>query len=193
MGSNVPMHAVVSTLDEPSRERVEGLWEGIEHEFGIRLGYARPIPHFTWHVAEEYDWDRLGGLLARVGKRHAPFHVIANGIGLFTGRKLVVHVPIVRNDALNELHRDLWQALAPIGTGIVHHFHPELWIPHITLAHAGLTAEVLPHLVTWLADRSFKWDVGIDEIAVIQDHRHDQQLRDHVRLQPHGKAVALRR
>ena len=171
------MQAVVSMLDDASYALVELLWEGIEHEFGIRRMYANPIPHFTYHVAVDgYDWKRLRDALYHVSRDHAPFRIHAGGLGLFTGRKLVVHVPLVRNTALNALQRELWSDLEGVGRDVVQHFHPELWIPHITLAHHGLTEELLPDLVRWLAARSFSWEIRVDHIGVIEDVNKDLQL-----------------
>jgi 2'-5' RNA ligase len=162
------MQAVVSALDDASHALVELLWKGIEDEFGIKPSYAKPIPHFTYHVAEKYDWKRLRDALYHVSRDHPPFRVHAGGLGLFTGRKLVVHIPVVRNPALNALQRELWRDLDGVGSNPVQHFDPELWIPHITLAHHGLTEEVLPDVIKWLAARSFTWEIRVDHVGVIE-------------------------
>jgi 2'-5' RNA ligase len=170
------MQAVVSALDEASTALVHVLWEGIADEFGLRQPYAHPTPHFTYHVAEQYDWMRLRDALWHASRDHGPFRVHAGGIGLFTGRKLVVHIPVVRNPALNAIQRELWRDLDGVGKNPVQHFHPELWIPHITLAHHGLTEEVLPDLVRWLAARTFTWEIRVDHVGVIETHGLEQAL-----------------
>lgn len=161
------MQAVVSALDEPTQEAVRQLWEGIATEFGIRMPFTSPVPHFTYHVAERYDEQRLGEALAAVAERHGRFRVRTGGLGLFTGQELVAHVPLVRSRSLNGIQRDLWSRLDGVGVGAVGHFHPELWIPHVTLAYHGLTRDLLPSVVRWLADRSFGWEMTVDHIGVI--------------------------
>lgn len=161
------MQAVVSALDEPTQAAVRHLWDGIADEFGVRMPFTHPVPHFTYHVADRYDDDRLRAALAAVAARHGRFRVRTGGLGLFTGRKLVAHVPLVRSRSLNAIQRDLWSRLDGVGTGAVGHFHPELWIPHITLAYHGLTPDLLPSIVRWLADRSFGWEMTVDHIGVI--------------------------
>jgi 2'-5' RNA ligase len=164
------MRAIVSVLDDSSRVLVEHLWAGIEREFGIEPPYTQPVPHFTYHVAETYAPERLHAVLREVAARHGPFQVRAGGLGLFTGKKLVLHVPLVRNSAMNRIQRDLWGSLEGAGEAVVHHFHPELWIPHVTLAYHGLTDVLLPDVVRWLAERSFAWEVKVDHLAVIEEH-----------------------
>ena len=140
------------------------------------------MPHFTYHVADDYDFDRLAEVLRAAGAAHGPFRAHAGGIGLFTGKKLVVHIPLVRCSALNRFQRAIWHGLEGTGTGVVQHFHPELWIPHVTLAYHGLTAEILPHLVQWMAARSFAWDFHVDHVQVIKDQGLDQALVHHTLL-----------
>jgi 2'-5' RNA ligase len=161
------MQAVVSALDSASQATVRHLWDGIADEFGIQMPFSQPIPHFTFHVADKYQDDRLTRALVHAAARHPPFTVQAAGLGLFTGKKIVAHVPLVRNEALNALHRDLWEGLAGVGVNAVQHFDPRLWIPHVTLAYKGLTPDVLPSVVRWLADRSFAWEMTVDHVGVI--------------------------
>lgn len=161
------MQAVVSALDEASQATVKHLWDGIADEFGIHMPFSQPVPHFTFHVADRYDEERLVRALASAAAKHPPFTVRAAGLGLFTGKKIVAHVPLVRNQALNALHRDLWDGLAGAGIDAVGHFDPGMWVPHVTLAYKGLTADVLPAVVRWLADRSFAWEMTVDHVGVI--------------------------
>ena len=164
------MRAIVSVLDDSSRVLVEHLWSGIEREFGIEPPYTQPVPHFTYHVAETYAPERLQPLLREVAARHASFRVRAGGLGLFTGKKLVLHVPLVRNSVMNRIQCDLWESLEGTCASAVQHFHPESWIPHVTLAYHGLTDALLPDLVRWLAERSFSWEVRVDHLAVIEEY-----------------------
>ena len=53
------MQGIVSLLDGEERERVEQLWEELRRDFGVRGIHAKRFPHFSYHVAEEYDPTRL--------------------------------------------------------------------------------------------------------------------------------------
>lgn len=180
------MQTVVSALDEATQAAVRHLWDGITDEFGIVMPFASPVPHFTYHVADHYDPERLSEALTAVSQRHGRFRVRTGGLGLFTGRKLVAHVPLVRSRSLNAIQRDLWSRLDGVGTGVVGHFHPELWIPHITLAYHGLTPDVLPGVVTWLADRSFGWDITVDHIGMLAANAGTEAITPKAWLQTAG-------
>jgi len=53
------MHGVVSLLDDEHYALVEHLWDEVETELGVRGLYKTPFPHFSYHVAEQYDLDLL--------------------------------------------------------------------------------------------------------------------------------------
>jgi hypothetical protein len=162
------MRAVCSVLDEASHATVEMLWESLRREFGVAPPFKTPIPHFTYHAAQEYDWMRLRDALYHVARDHEPFVVRTGGLGLFTGNRIVVHVPLVRTPAMNAIQRDLWRDLHGVGQGVLPFYASDCWIPHVTLAH-GVSPEQLSGIVAWLAERSFAWEVQVTKLTLIGD------------------------
>lgn len=61
------MHGVVSLLDEQHYARVEQLWRELESTFGVRDLYNTPFPHFSYHVAQHYDVEKLERIMHRSG------------------------------------------------------------------------------------------------------------------------------
>ncbi|MFZ0036230.1 MAG: hypothetical protein WAK91_02330, partial [Candidatus Acidiferrales bacterium] len=57
------MQGIVSLLDGADRERVEQLWEELRRDFGVRGIHSKRFPHFSYHVAEEYDLPRAQAVL----------------------------------------------------------------------------------------------------------------------------------
>lgn len=163
-----PINAVTSPLDPASHAAISHIWDGLGKAFGIVQPYVHPIPHVTWHVAEAYDWKRLRDALFHVAQDYAPFRVRTGGLGVFSlGAKPILHLPLVRTDAMSRLHRDLFTTLAGVGTGVHPLYAPDAWIPHVTLAHTGVTLDNLPGIVTWLAERPFIADVQIHKLELI--------------------------
>ena len=80
-----PLYAVVSLLDAPSYGLVEQLWSELRQRCGIAGIYKTPFPHFSYHVAAEYDMNRLESRLRTLARRMAPFRVCTSGLGIFTG------------------------------------------------------------------------------------------------------------
>ena len=163
-----PVNAVTSPLDPASHAAVAHLWEGLERAFGLQLAFAHPVPHLTWHSAEGYDWKRLRDAMFHVAGDHAPFKVRTGGLGVFVaGQRRVVHLPLVRNDAMNALHRALWHTLDGVGNAVHPLYAPDVWVPHVTLAAAGVTVDNLAPIVAWLADHPFGAEIQISRIELI--------------------------
>lgn len=171
------MHAVVSLLDPTHYNEVERLWSELTSHLGLKGVYRTPYPHFSYHVAAGYDVDRLSSALEEVAARTASFRVSTAGIGLFTGPHPVLYIPVVRTPQLSSFHALLWERVSPAATGIIEYYHPERWVPHITLAEHDLDATAAGRAVEFLLNRNLHWDVIIDNVALIYDTGARQELR----------------
>ncbi|MHB8575739.1 MAG: 2'-5' RNA ligase family protein [Dehalococcoidia bacterium] len=168
------MAGVVSLLDMRRSATVERLWAELAREFGVRGVYETPFPHFSYHVADSYDAFRLRPILTRVCQAYQPFHVRTGGLGVFTGSRPVLYVPVVRDPALVRMHADLWAALESEGIGVQEHYAPENWIPHITIGFGDLDADVIGHIVSHLSTRDFAWGCEIDNVTLIDNSADDE-------------------
>lgn len=178
------LQAVASLLVGEHRRAVEEIRSGLEERFGIRGDYAGHLPHFSYQVAEEYDVGRLKELLRGFAREVSPFEVRTSGLGVFTGERPVLYVPIVRTPALSWLHRVLWRELSGTGQNISGYYRPEYWIPHITLAQGERFEELLPDVLCWLKDREFGWKVPVNNLALIQRAGPEHELIFQVGLGP---------
>jgi hypothetical protein len=75
------MHGVVSLLDDEHWRAVEALWAELRDRFGLRDVPVVPFPHFSYHVAADYDFDALEATLDRFAAATPPFRVRAGGLG----------------------------------------------------------------------------------------------------------------
>ena len=62
------MHGLVSLLDSTHYTLVEEIWQELEIECGLKGIYITPMPHFSWQIAEDYDWDALEIALQEIEK-----------------------------------------------------------------------------------------------------------------------------
>ena len=176
------MHGVVSLLDDEHVRMVEGLWAELAETFGVRGVSVTPYPHFSYHVAGRYDLGPLEATLRRLARTTAPFRVMTSGLGVFTGGRPVLYVPVARTAELSRLHDGLWHEVSRAAAGIVEYYRPEAWFPHITLAHGDLGVEELGQIVRAFGGRSFDWEIAIDNLALIYDTGTKQELRIRVDL-----------
>ncbi|HEX8035238.1 MAG TPA: 2'-5' RNA ligase family protein [Ktedonobacterales bacterium] len=164
------MYGVVSLLDDAHWQAVADIWDELEQARGIkRLREIIPYPHVTYHGAEEYDFDRLDGALTRLAATSTPFVIQTAGVGIFTGTKPVLYLAVVRNPELTRYHQAVWAALAEAHVSVhaVDLYHPDRWVPHITLAQHDVDATTLPEAVRLLGERALAWDLTISNIAVL--------------------------
>jgi 2'-5' RNA ligase len=161
------MHAIVSVIDPEHYALVEVLWQELELECGLSGVRATPIPHFSWHVAESYDFDTLQATVKRFAGLSRPFSIHTTGLGLFTRESPVLYFPIVRTSLLSKIHQEIWDGATPLSQKSSPYYAPELWMPHITLAHRDVSLPSLCCGVERLAFQMIAWEIAIDNLAVV--------------------------
>jgi 2'-5' RNA ligase len=172
------MHGVVSLLDRAHYEQVDHLWAELAEMFDVRGVYVTPYPHFSYHVAAAYDLDRLDPILQTIAGLTAPFRVRTTGLGVFTGSQPVLYLPVVRTAALSRVHAALWPAITPAAQDSSGYYHPDHWMPHITIGIGDVPPARLAAIIAHLATRSFDWEIPIDQFALIYESGTGQTIRD---------------
>jgi len=79
----------------------------------------------------------------------------------------VLTIPVVRSPELLRFHEALWQEISKTGSGFEEYYHPSRWMPHITLGIGDITKDNLPHIVRFLAERNFNWEITVDNIGLV--------------------------
>ena len=90
------MHGISSLLDNDHNQLIEELWAELEREFSVCGVYVTPYPHFSYHVAQDYDVDKLEPVLQRITSNITTFKVRTGGLGVFTDNSPVLYIPVVR-------------------------------------------------------------------------------------------------
>lgn len=170
------MHGIVSLLDDTHYQIVENLWAELERDFFVRGVYVTPYPHFSYQVAAHYSLEQLTPILQEFAAQSQPFHVQTSGLGIFNGPRPVLYIPVARNPQLTQFHQTLWPLVSSTGSGIQGYYHPDAWMPHITIGFGDLNANGLSKIVSYLNERNFSWDITIDNIALIYDSGTKQEL-----------------
>ncbi|MFH1636534.1 MAG: 2'-5' RNA ligase family protein [Chloroflexota bacterium] len=163
------MHGLVSLLDTEHNAKVESLWYALRDECGLKDFYVTPLPHFSWQVAEDYDWDELEGLLQSIAAEVKPFTIHTGGLALFTGANPVIYTPVVRTAELSRIHQMIWERLAPVSVGACPCYAPSFWMPHISLAYNDVTPETLNCILNRLAFQTYNWAIEVDNITLIYE------------------------
>ena len=171
------MHGIVSLLDNVHNQLVEELWAELKREFSVDGVYITPFPHFSYHVAQDYEVDKILPGLDRITSNITTFTVRTSGLGIFTGASPVLYIPIVRSLELTQLHQELWKQISTASSGIVEYYHPDQWVPHITIGFGDISKDKLSQMIPLLAERDFNWDITVNNIAFIHDTGTKQELK----------------
>jgi 2'-5' RNA ligase len=159
------MDGVVSLLDQQHCEMIDCLRDDFK-KLDIKIAAC---PHISYQVAEKYDVLALRQIMTQLSLDLSPFQVLTSGLGFFTGTQPILHIPVVRNRNLTEFHQQIWEALAPISSEVSHHYHPDAWMPHITLVYENLELQQLSELLSSLSDRCFNWTITLDNLSLLCD------------------------
>src|ERR671918_687659 len=130
---------VVSLLDPEHYGAVEGIWDELERELGLREVRVTPWPHISFQLGD-YDLDALPGILEKLAAATPRFEIETTGLGIFSGLQPVLYVPVIRTAELSEFHRLLWTAVGTVCRNASDDYWVANWVPHITLAAGDLDA-----------------------------------------------------
>jgi hypothetical protein len=96
------MDGIVTFLDNDHYQPVEELWAELKRDFLVDGVYITPYPHFSYHVAQLYDVDKIEPGLERITSNITTFKVRTSGLGIFTGTSPVLNIPVVRSLELTQ-------------------------------------------------------------------------------------------
>jgi 2'-5' RNA ligase len=161
------VRGVISTLDTVYYNRVEEIWDELDALMALSHIREVPFPHMTWHVAEEYKTPELNKCLEQLSKQLPPFEIRTSGLGIFTGEKPTLYIPVIRDSHLTIFHKKIWEIVEQASSKSNLLYTPPLWIPHITLvSHNDLDIDKLLKALKLLAGRDFNWIVEIDNLCL---------------------------
>ena len=172
------MQGIISLLDEGHATRITAVWASLQDRLGLQGMDMPPLPHVSYHVAEQYEVTLLEPLVRACAAHTAPFEVETTGLGIFTtGLQPVLYLTVVRHPRLSALHAALWPTLAALSAGIIEYYHPDQWVPHITLHHGNLSPDALAEAVRLLSPMDFRWRLRIDNLALLTGNGEPAQHR----------------
>jgi hypothetical protein len=161
------MHGISSLLDPPTDRLVRDIWFAFERQFGWIGAQAVLSPHFSWHVAEAYPFDRLKSGLMEIARQQSPFTINTAGLGLFLHPKPVLYLAIVVSPALLELHQTVHNFAETIASDSHNSYDPSQWVPHITLAFQDFEISMIDQAVKALEPVQLHRSILINNFAIV--------------------------
>jgi 2'-5' RNA ligase len=176
------MQGIVTLLDPEHYALTEALWAELAEVLHLRGAYVTPYPHFSYHVAADYDRGQLYAVLDWAAAAARPLAVTTAGLGVFTGPAPVLYISVVRTAELGAFHARLWSAVEATASGGQPYYAPANWMPHITLGHLDLTPDTLGEALRRLGGRSYNWEIPVTNLAHIDDAGGQQRVAKTVKL-----------
>ncbi len=162
------MNGVVSLLDPAATAQIHAIWAEMQAAHGIGEAARRvPWPHLSYHIAPRYDPVALEAGLRALARETRPFEIRATGLGIFTGPTPVLYLAVTRSPALSGLHAKAWAACNAAAEDPSPLYAPNVWVPHITLAHLDVTPANLPGLIADLGGRDFAWTITLSAFTAL--------------------------
>jgi 2'-5' RNA ligase len=171
------MDGIVSLLDNDHYQLVEELWAELKREFSVDGVSITPFPHFSYQIAQKYNVDKTKLVLERIAANIMTFKVRTSGLGIFIGASTVLYIPVVRSLELTQLHQELWEQISSSSFGAAEHYHPDQWMPHITIGFGDISKENLSQIIPFLAERDFNWEITVNNLAFMHDTGTEQEMK----------------
>ncbi|MBC3538180.1 2'-5' RNA ligase family protein [Rufibacter sp. H-1] len=140
---------------------------GLEREFGLKEVQKTPFPHITWLTVNDGSLPNLQRTLGHAAGICCRFRITTNGLGIFPGEKPVLYIPILRTSKVNQFHRQLHKAVCLISQEISAYYHPEVWVPHLSLALGDTTPEIVSQAVLYLNRSNYHWKIELDNLTLL--------------------------
>ncbi|GGK71374.1 2'-5' RNA ligase family protein [Rufibacter glacialis] len=173
------MVAIVSLLNAQDSDKVNQLIFSLEREFGLKGVQMTPYPHLTLVTVNDGSLPNLKEILGKTSGVCCRLKVTTTGLGIFTGEKPILYIPILRTADLNHFHAQLHREVSLVCQEVGPLYHPNLWMPHLSLALGDTTPEVVAQALLFLSRENFNWQVELDNLALLTKHG-DLFLKDDV-------------
>jgi 2'-5' RNA ligase len=160
------MYAIVSRFNPNTERRAKEIWTMLENSCGLVGIKLFSLPHFSWQGADSYDLDAVELILEKIAKEMPQFSVTTAGLGVFSGDRPVLYLPIVKTRHLLEVHEFIWSSLVPYSKSPNLYYAPDVWMPHITLAMEDVTPYNLACAIEELSENPFNLIVTVDSISI---------------------------
>jgi 2'-5' RNA ligase len=153
-------------VDATTNAALDGLAERLDAIPGLatirRLG---DVHHVSLCVCDTMSTDGIDADLAGFAEDLAPIDISLGAIGIFAGQVSVLYLAPVVTDGLLALHRRFHAAFA--GLASWEHYHPTVWVPHVTLA-MDVTPEALSKAVLVVREHWRATTARLDGLRLIR-------------------------
>ncbi len=162
------MRSILSLIENSENSEIYRIMDAIRPSLTEKNPLIWKFPHITWHSAEEYQLPILENYLKDLSKTWERTKIRVTGIGMFTGKTQVLYLPVIKTPSLVQMQKQVFKFSKPISKKASRFFHPEIWIPHITIISSPNEQSSIPDVVHTLSEMKVDFEVEINSLALGQ-------------------------
>lgn len=160
------MQAIVSLVGIEPDTLTSQVWSAMVSWFDVTK-HPLPVLHMSWQVAEEFDELPVREFIEHLADNWIAFEIHTTGFGIFTGRKPVLHLPIIKSSEMAEKQKTIWEFCNFHSNGRNPFYAPQVWHPHLTLLHDTNNETSMIDLVSQFVHLDTKLTFTINNLAMI--------------------------
>lgn len=172
------MQAIATLLRRTSSDQsAMSLWRMLQETCDLAGIKIPQDPHFSWMVAENFEDKAIEDVFANISKKQEEFEISTTGLGLFTGEKPILYIPIVKTEQLLLLHKEIWEQIFPLGVNQSNVYNPQKWIPHITVTSDELSITRLSCVLENIINLPISMRITVDNLALIYSEEESAGIK----------------
>lgn len=187
------MHHLILPLDRDHDAAVRALAGEVARVVGTTVDLSPERPHVTLLAFSGIEEPAVRAVVEATAASTAPFMLRAHGYGAWATSGACgpsLHIPIVRDSAIDALHRRLCRSMSHAGADLAGWTMPEVWSPHITIAASVLDPSELGKAIAHLLERHHpSWHIPIDRVQIVGGRADGMERVEVVAL---GEETAVR-
>lgn len=171
------MQAIATLINAKSDLTASNLWQVLTHACDLNGIKIPQTPHFSWMVAERFEEDSLKEAFEAFGRKTKPFTIHTTGMGIFTGEKPILYLPIVKTEPLLQLHNELWRTLFPLGMNQNTVYHPSQWMPHVTVIGDEVKSPQMACVLESIITLDLEMTIEVNNLSLIFSNQTEAGIK----------------
>lgn len=161
------MQAIATLLNPSAHQKTLEPWQALEKTCGLSGIKIPNDPHLSWFVAEKFDESAVKQEFSLLARELEAYEIYTSGIGLFTGERPILYIPVVKTKLLLDVHEKIWNSLSRYGENLSDVYRPENWIPHVTITSDDSSLIDLGCILSALMHLDLKMTIPVNNLALI--------------------------
>jgi len=171
------MQAIATLVNATSDLTATEFWKVLTQSCDLNGIKIPQNPHFSWMVSEGFEEEAAKQAFEAISRKTTEFTVRTNGLGIFTGEKPILYLPIVKTEQLMDLHQEIWQVLFALGVNQNTFYHPSQWIPHVTVIGEEIPLTQFVCLVESIVNITLEMTIHVNNLALIYSNKDDAGIK----------------